>query len=71
MEVLTRAGRYKDAHPENADKNKPAPLKVKEFRQNGSRYIVCLNDRQARKDESDRQAIIESLMPQMYQFEFL
>jgi transposase len=65
MEVLTRAGRYKDVHPENADKNKPAPLKVKEVRHNGARYIVCLNDRQARKDELDRQAIIESLKQQL------
>jgi hypothetical protein len=34
-------------------------------RHNGVRYIVCLNDRQARKDELDRQAIIESLKQQL------
>ena len=49
----------------NADKNKPAPLKVKEVLHNGARYIVCLNDRQACKDALDRQAIIKSLKQQL------
>lgn len=60
-EILTRAGRYRQVHPESADRRKPAPLKVKEVVHQGCRYIVCLNERQARKDAADRQAIVESL----------
>ena len=40
-------------------------MKVKEVVHNGTRYIVCLNQRQARKDAADRQAIIESLRQQL------
>jgi hypothetical protein len=39
----------------------PAPLKVKEVVVGKTRYIVCHNEEQARKDESDRAAIVESL----------
>lgn len=64
-EILTRAGRYREVYPENADRSKPSPLKVKEVVHNDTRYIVCLNERQARKDAADRQAIIESLEKQL------
>jgi transposase len=64
-EILTRAGRYTEVYPESADRKKPAPLKVKEVLHDGARYIVCLNERQARKDASDRQAILESLKRQL------
>ena len=60
-EILTRAGRYSEVYPESADRRKPAPLKVKEVIHEGTRYIVCLNERQARKDAADREAILESL----------
>jgi transposase len=40
-------------------------LKVKEVWVNDHRYIVCLNEKQARKDEHDRQLIIESLKEQL------
>lgn len=60
-EVLSRAGRYTEVYPESADRRKPAPLKVKEVIHEDTRYIVCVNRRQARKDAADRQAIIESL----------
>jgi MFS family permease len=39
----------------------PSPLKVKEVIVDGNRYIVCLNEKQARKDAADRQAIIDPL----------
>jgi transposase len=65
MDVLSSSGRYREVYPENSDRNQPAPLKVKEVNHNGNRYIVCLNDRQARKDAADRQAIIESLEAQL------
>lgn len=63
--ILTRAGRYTEVYPESADRRKPAPLKVKEVVHEGTRYIVCLNERQARKDAADRQAILESLKRQL------
>ena len=65
MDVLSRAGRYREVYPENSDRTKPSPLKVKEVHHNGQRYIVCFNERQARKDAADRQAIIESLEEQL------
>jgi hypothetical protein len=34
---------------------------VKEVTVNGTRYIVCKNERQARKDAASRQAILDSL----------
>jgi len=64
-EVLMRAGRYTEVYPESTDRRKPAPLKVKEVIHDGRRYIVCLNQRQARKDAADRQAILESLKQQL------
>jgi transposase len=64
-EILTRSGRYKEVYPESADRRKPAPLKVKEVLHEGTRYIVCLNERQARKDAADRKAILESLERQL------
>jgi len=60
-DVLSRAGRFREVYPEGKSSKDPTPLKVKEVVLNGSRYIVCFNDRQARKDAQDRQAIIGSL----------
>jgi transposase len=60
-EVLSRAGRYREVHPEGSSVKDPSPLKVKEVMVDGNRYIVCLNEKQARKDAADRQAIIDSL----------
>ena len=60
-EVLSRAEQYTDVYPEGVSKNDPSPLKVTEVYHHGQRYIVCLNERQARKDAQDREAIIASL----------
>jgi len=65
IDVLSRAGRYTEVHPEGVPKKDPSPLKVKQVYHNGQRYIVCLNTRQARKDEQDREAIISSLEEQI------
>ena len=64
-DVLSRGGRYREVHPEGVKSNDPSPLKVKEVLHNGSRYIVCLNTRQARKDALDREAIVNSLKEQL------
>jgi len=60
-EVLSRAGRYQEVVPEIKLSKAPAPLKVKEVMHNDTRYIVCLNPRQSRKDKADRDMIVESL----------
>jgi transposase len=60
-EVLARAGRYRLVHPQRTTSEDPAPLKVKEVRVEGRRYIVCRNEDEARKDAADRQAIVASL----------
>ena len=60
-EVLSRAGRYHEVHPEEANSKAPSPLDVKEVMVEDRRYIVCRNARQARKDAAARQAIIEAL----------
>jgi len=43
----------------------PSPLKVKQVIHDDTRYIVCVNSRQARKDAADRQAIVSALKEQL------
>ncbi len=62
-DVLLRGGRYKEVYPEKT--SGPSPLKVKEVRVDDRRYIVCLNEKQARKDAQDRHNIIASLTEQL------
>lgn len=52
VEVLTRAGRYREVYPEGVSSKDPSPLVLVDDR----RYIVCLND---------RQAIIDSLVEKL------
>jgi len=61
QEVLSRAGRYTEVHPEGLSSKDPAPLKVKEVWVDEHRYILCLNVKQARKEALDRQAIVDAL----------
>jgi transposase len=64
-EVLSRGGRYRVVHPEGVSAKDPSPLKVKEVIVDGNRYIVCLNEKQARKDSADRQMIVDSLVEKL------
>jgi len=64
-QVLTDPGAYQQVHGPKIRSKDPSPLKVKEVRVNGRRYIVCYNEDQARKDRADRQAIVESLRDQL------
>lgn len=59
-EVLSRAGRYQEV---------AVNLKAKEVRVGEERYIVCLNEEEARKDEAAREAIIERLEEKLSQGE--
>jgi len=54
-DVLSRGGRY---HVVDSGSR---GLKVKEVMHEGRRYIVCLNELQAKRESSEREAIIESL----------
>jgi hypothetical protein len=63
--VLARAGRYREVQgPRNSSKD-PAPLKVKEVWVDNRRYVVCLNEEEARKDRRDRQATVAALQAKL------
>lgn len=64
-EVLSRGGRYTEVYPEGVTSKDPSPLKVKQVVHDDTRYIVCVNSRQARKDAADREAIIAALKEQL------
>jgi hypothetical protein len=61
LDVLGTGGRYQEVYPEPFLSHEPAPLKVKEVRFKGTRYIVCVNTRQARKDAHAREGMLEDL----------
>jgi transposase len=64
-EVLSRAGRYRVVHPSRVESDDPSPLKVKEVRVDDRRYVICLNEDEARKDAADREAIVAALREQL------
>ncbi len=64
-EVLARAGRYHVVHPKRVQSDDPSPLKVKEVWVDDRRYVVCLNEDEARKDAADREAIVAALREQL------
>jgi hypothetical protein len=65
--VLSRGGRYHQVHGPRQHSKSPSPLKVKQVFVDDRRYIVCHNDEQARKDQVDREAILEKLRAQLKQ----
>jgi transposase len=65
-EVLSRAGRYRVVHPKRVNSDDPSPLKVKEVWVGDHRYVVCLNEDEARKDAADREAIVAALREQLH-----
>ncbi|HMB02402.1 MAG TPA: IS1634 family transposase, partial [Isosphaeraceae bacterium] len=64
-EVLSRAGRYRVVHPTRVRSDDPSALKVKEVWVGDHRYVVCLNEDEARKDAADRAAIVAALREQL------
>lgn len=64
-QVLSRPGRYTQVREEGKSSKDPSPLKVKQVDYDGRRYIVCLNERQARKEAKDREAILAALKDQL------
>jgi transposase len=65
QEVLSDTQQFQEVRPEGKSSKDPSPLQVKEVFVNGRRYIVCLNPKQARKDQTDREAILASLDEQL------
>jgi len=65
--VLSRGGRYRVVHEARQKSTDPSPLKVKEVRIDGRRYVVCLNGEQVKKDRADREAIVSALRKQIKQ----
>jgi len=63
--VLARAGRFQVVRPKGTRSKDPSPLKVKEVWLDDRRYVVCLNEDQAKKDAADREAILASLKEQL------
>jgi len=63
--VLSRGGRYREVHGPREKSTDPSPLKVKEVHVEDRRYVVCLNEEQAKKDRADREAIVEALREQL------
>lgn len=61
QEVLSRAGRYQVVSASRS------PLKVKEVLLNDRRYVVCVNEDQAKKDAADRAAILSALEQKLKQ----
>ena len=66
-QVLSDRGRFRVVHPQSRDPKEPAPLKVKDVRVAGRRYVVCVNEDEVRKDRADREAIVASLREQLRQ----
>jgi transposase len=59
--VLTDGGTFEEVFPKAKRSKAPSPLKVKEVKANGRRYVVCFNEDQATKDRYDREAIVAAL----------
>jgi transposase len=59
--VLCDGGAFEEVFPKAKGSKAPSPLKVKEVKASGRRYVMCFNEDQATKDRHDREAIVASL----------
>ena len=66
-QVLADPGRFHIVHPKSPQRDDPAPLKVKEVWVEDRRYVVCINQDEAKKDQADRAAIVAALREQLRQ----
>jgi len=64
-QVLSDRGRFRVVHPKSHDPKDPAPLKVKDVRIDGRRYVVCVNEDEVKKDRADREALVAGLREQL------
>jgi transposase len=61
QEVLGDTAPFFEVTGERQKSSDPAPLKVKDVHVDGSRYVVCLNEEEARKDRHTRENILSTL----------
>lgn len=59
--VVDAEGRFTTVFPRRKTTHDPAPLQVKAVTVGDHRYVVCLNEEEARKDAHDREAIVAAL----------
>jgi len=59
--VLADDAPFTEITGERKKSKDPAPLRVKDVKVGDARYVVCLNEEEARKDRHDREAILASL----------
>src|SRR5262249_8946019 len=64
-EVLADRGRFRVVHGPRQRADEPAPLKVKDVRVQGRRYVVCVNAEEVESDRARREAIVVSLREQL------
>jgi Transposase DDE domain len=66
-QVLADRGRFRSVHGPRERSDDPAPLKVKEVRIDGRRYVVCINPEQVEHDRQQRETIVAALREQLRQ----
>jgi hypothetical protein len=66
-QVLADRGRFRVVHGPRQTSDDPAPLKVKEVRIGGRRYVVCVNPEQVEHDRGQRAKIVAALREQLRQ----
>ena len=64
-QVLADTGRFRVVYGRRQQASDPAPLKVKEVRIEGRRYVVCVNEEEVVSDRARREAILEGLREQL------
>lgn len=67
QKVLSHTGRYHEVNGARKQSKDPSPLKVKDVSIGARRYVVCHNEEQAKKDQADREAIVQALREQLKQ----
>jgi hypothetical protein len=65
--VLADRGRFRVVHGPRQKSDDRAPLKVKEVRIDGRRYVVCVNPEQVAHDRAQRAQIVQALREQLRQ----
>ncbi len=66
-QVLADRGRFRVVQGPRETSDDPAPLKVKEVRIDGRRYVVCINPEQVEHDRQQRETIVAALREQLRQ----
>jgi hypothetical protein len=64
-EVLAAGGRFRVVQGPRRQADEPAPLKVKDVRVAGRRYVVCVNAEEVASDRARREAIVAALREQL------